>query len=440
MHLSLALDRGNCGRMHLSLGRRVHDGGWVRWSGCVRVPRRETFGYTLRAEQLIEVLIAGGGIGGLATAVALRRKGAEVLVVERERELRDAGAGLTLWPNAVHALRRLDLGADLDRVAVPLRASCTYSRDGRLLLTTPMDGYSGRYAAPAVGIHRADLLTLLGGALDSERLRVGTRVRRVAERDSRVVAIAEGRELEGDVLVGADGIHSAVRTALFGSEPPRHSGCFAWRGVTSAPVPAVERNMLGLMLGEGTHFGWLPVARERVYWFGVGRTGDDLDALRRFGAWAAPVPELIGATPAHDVLVNDLVDRPPRKLWGRGRVTLVGDAAHAMLPGLGQGACMALEDAVVLAEKLGSIAEPIRALRAYESERLRRGRRLQSASRLAFDVLQWRNPVARAGRSALFKLPPWLLERQQDWVFSYGRADRPERRTGAPAMSSRPRT
>jgi 2-polyprenyl-6-methoxyphenol hydroxylase-like FAD-dependent oxidoreductase len=389
---------------------------------------------------VIEVLIAGGGIGGLATALALRRKGAEVLVVERERELRDAGAGLTLWPNAIHALRRLDLGSDLDRAAVPLRASRTYWRDGRPLLTTPMDGYSDRYGAPAVGIHRADLLTLLGAALDGERLRVGTRVRRFEERDSRVVAIAEGRELEGDVLVGADGVHSAVRTGLLGSQPPRHSGCFAWRGVTAAPVPSVEPNTLGLMIGKGTHFGWLPVARERFYWFGVGRTGDDLDALGRFGTWAAPVPDLIMATPAHEVLVNDLVDRPPQKPWGRGRVTLIGDAAHAMLPGLGQGACAALEDAVVLAEKLASIPDPIRALRAYERERMRRGRRLQSASRFAFDVLQWRNPVARALRSVLFKLPPRLLEQQQDWVFSYGRAERLDRRTAAPASSAPPRT
>jgi 2-polyprenyl-6-methoxyphenol hydroxylase-like FAD-dependent oxidoreductase len=367
------------------------------------------------------VLVAGGGIGGLAAAIALRSAGTDVLVCEKEANLREAGAGLTLWPNAVHALRRLGLGSRLEHVAVPLLGSEVRWRSGKPLATTVMDDYVGRYGAPAVGIQRAQLLSLLADLLDARHRRLDARLKRFEERDDRVAAQFDGAVLEADLLVGADGIHSTVRRQLLGSEPPRHSGYFAWRGITSGPPPGLEPNMVVLVLAGGSHFGWLPVGEGRTYWFGVGRTGEDPDPLRHFGLWAAPVPELIQGTPPGSVLVDDLVDRPPVRSWGRGRVTLLGDAAHAMLPGLGQGACSALEDAVVLGEKMATIADPVGALRAYERDRQRRARRLQSASRMGFEFMQWRNPLARTLRAVLFKLPPALLERQQNWVFSYGR-------------------
>jgi 2-polyprenyl-6-methoxyphenol hydroxylase-like FAD-dependent oxidoreductase len=367
------------------------------------------------------VLIAGGGIGGLATAIALRTAGMEVFVCEKQPELRESGAGLTLWPNAVHALRRLGLGSRLEHVGVPLQRSDISWRNGKLLATALMDDYVGRYGAPAVGIHRAQLLSLLADALGRRHVRLEARLKRFEERDGRVFAQLQGTEIEVDLLVGADGIHSTVRTLLLGSEPPRHSGYFAWRGIASGAAPVLEPNTVGVVLAEGSHFGWLPVGHGGTYWFGVGRTGESPDPMHRFGTWASPVPELVQATAPGSVLVDDLVDRPPDKSWGRGRVTLVGDAAHAMLPGLGQGACSALEDAVALGEKIASIPDPVAALRKYEHDRRRRARRLQSASRMGFEFLQWRNPLARSLRAAILKLPPALLERQQDWMFSYGR-------------------
>jgi 2-polyprenyl-6-methoxyphenol hydroxylase-like FAD-dependent oxidoreductase len=379
------------------------------------------------------VLIAGAGIGGLASAIALRTAGMEVFVCEKEADLRESGAGLTLWPNAVHALRRLGLGSRLDGLGVRLQRSDIYSRSGKLLATAMMDDYVGRYGAPAMGIHRADLLSLLADALGRRHVRLDARLKRFEERDGRVSAQLAGTQIEVDLLVGADGVHSTVRRLLRGSEPPRHSGHFAWRGIASGAAPAMEPNSVGVVLARGSHFGWLPVGEGRTYWFGVGRTGEDPDPMRHFLNWASPVPELVQATPPGSVLIDDLVDRPPSSTWGRGRVTLVGDAAHAMLPGLGQGACSALEDAVVLGEKVASTGDPVTALRRYERDRRRRARRLQSASRLGFEFLQWRNPLARSLRAALFKLPPALLQRQQSWMFSYGRlmgGGEPQRQVG----------
>lgn len=217
-----------------------------------------------------------------------------------------------------------------------------------------------------------------------------------------MTATVGGREVRGDVLVGADGIHSAVRAALHGPAAPRRYGWIAWRGVVSGSAVGLDAHTQGLTLGRGAHVGWLPIGGGRVYWFatgmalqaGVPATDSQAELRTRFGAWGHPVPALIEAPPPAAILCNELVDRPPAQRWGTRRVTLLGDAAHAMLPGLGQGANQALKDAVALAAHLAGASDLEGALRAYEAARITRG------SAQALQVLQSQHPLARLARAA----------------------------------------
>jgi 2-polyprenyl-6-methoxyphenol hydroxylase-like FAD-dependent oxidoreductase len=368
---------------------------------------------------VIRTAIVGAGIAGLGAAIALRRAGLDAVVWEREPELREVGAGLTLWPNAVHALRRLGISDAVLRAGARLTSGSVRSWRGAALVSTGLD-LEQLFAAPAVGIHRADLQRILLEAAGAEMTRQGARCIGFAEAGSGVeVRFADGRSVTADVLVGADGINSAVRQAVLGVEEPRRLAWAAWRAVCTGVPPPSDTN---ITIGPGAHFGYLPIGSGRTYWFAVTELGLEAEALaRRFQDWPDPVVALIRSTPSAAVLRNDLIDRPPAQRWGRGRVTLIGDAAHAMLPGLGQGACQALEDAVALADCLRNASDPESGLRRYEALRMARTARITNLSRSALTMLQWQHPAARALRTLLLRVPVRTALARQAWIYGYGR-------------------
>lgn len=341
----------------------------------------------------LSITIAGGGIGGLAAATALRRAGHRVTVFERAPGFKPIGAGLAVWPNGGHALRDLGLGEVVDSAGIPRGdGGIRRARDGSLIAGSDIQEIEARYGAPLALVHRADLLDALLQAAGPENVRFGAAV--AAADGSGSVTLADGERLEADVVVGADGIRSVVRGHLIGDGEPRPSGYVAYRSVVPGPpdLPAGE------YWGQGEVFGVAPLSRNRIYWYASFPVDDDagddrsvwLDRLKeRYAGWSEPVPSLLGSTDPAVLLRHELFDRDPIDGWGRGRATLLGDAAHPMLPFLGQGACCALEDAVALgktlqADQLGDGIEG--ALRAYEAERAPRAAGLIKGSRGAARV------------------------------------------------------
>lgn len=352
-------------------------------------------------------LVIGGGIGGLATALSLRQVGYEVEVFERAPELTEVGAGIALWANGLRALDRLGVGDAVRGAGLLHDGGAIRNAAGEILMgLTPSpevapDGWLGCM------IHRADLLAVLAAAVGPGAVRTGRVFRGYAERDGRVAAFFEdGTEAQGDLLVGADGIHSRVRAALGHPVAPRYAGYTIWRWVTDFPV---HRTLPGETWGSGARFGHAALPHGRVYVFatadapagGRGGSGEVPELMRTFGAWHAPIPELIGAAEEVAILRHDCYDIRPLRSWGRGRCTLLGDAAHAMTPNLGQGACQALEDAVILGRWLTREADPERALRGYERERRSRTARFQSRSWSAGVLGQWAHPLAVGVREVL---------------------------------------
>jgi salicylate hydroxylase len=346
----------------------------------------------------LKIAVIGGGIGGLTAALSLRQAGFEVEVYEQAPELTQIGGGINMAPNAAGVLRRLGLGAGLDREGVrPLGTHQRRWQDGRTLQKAQLNPQcEALYGAPHITIHRADLLAVIASALPQERIHLGHRLVGFAEeRDGVAAWFANGERISCDVLVGADGIHSAVRAGLFGEEEPRFAGCVAYRGL----VPAERIADLGLELGSqswvgpGGHFVHYFVSRGHLLNF-VGWTEHDswnredwtdhatiARALAAFDGWHPQIRRIIAASDT--CFIWALFDRDPLSRWSVGRTTLLGDACHPMYPFMGQGAAQAIEDGAALAACLlaAGAGDPAAALQRYEGLRLPRVTRLQELSR-----------------------------------------------------------
>ena len=343
-----------------------------------------------------KIAVIGGGLGGLAAALSLHRAGLDVDVYEQAPELNEVGGGINMGPNAARILYRLGLGDALDRDAVqPLSAHVRRWDDGRTLQKAALNPVSSElYGAPHLTVHRADLQRIIAAGLPQGRIHLGHRAVGFADKGDRVDAhFANGGHITVDILVGADGIHSTVRTLLFGEEAPAFAGCVAYRGL----VPAERVADLGLergnqsWLGPGGHVVHYFVSGGRVLNF-VGWTEHDSwnredwtdratieRALAAFEGWHPQIRRIISA--ADTCFIWALFDRGPLPRWSSGRVTLLGDACHPMYPFMAQGAAQAIEDGATLAALLTAGGDPAAILRRYEQLRLPRVTRLQEMSR-----------------------------------------------------------
>lgn len=366
------------------------------------------------------VLVAGAGIGGLTLAQALERGGHDVIVLERARELRPAGAGITVQTNAMLALRHLGLDRRVESHGAVLDEGQILDSSGRVLGSMGMRESSEIAAAPNIAIHRARLQAALIEGLGEGVVRTGAGVRSFRETDDAVeVELDDGTRLTGDVLVGADGLHSVVRRALLGDEPPRYAGYTSWRGV-SRRTDLVTPGRATESWGRGARFGIVPIGHGEVYWFATrnepqnGRAESEKALLLEvFGDWHEPVRALIESTPAESILRTDICDRVPVQRWSRGRVVLLGDAAHPMTPNMGQGGGQAIEDAVVLADALSRHSAIADAFSDYERRRVTRANGFVTKSEQLGRVAQWQNGVAVALRSALLRATPQSAMRRQ---------------------------
>lgn len=355
------------------------------------------------------VMIVGAGIGGLTAAVALQRADRDVVVFEQMDRLLEVGAGFSINSNAVTALRDVGLDKTVEERGAVLEKFAHRTKDGKLLALWPTGNIARNVGAPIVGISRAEVQRTLVEALGEDRIRFGHRFAGLEQDDSGVtVRFENGAEERGAALVGADGSKSTVRS-VFDDTPRRYSGYTTWLALADLEsfAPATHTQWYG----KRSLFGAHSVGGGRTYWYASKTTepsGSDSDTKRDlldlFGDWHEPVRAMIEATPF--IPRTDIYDLPRRESWGSGRVTLLGDAAHPMAPALGQGACQAIEDGIVLARELGADRDPAAALRAYETKRIARTAPIVKRARMQGKLMQGDNPAIAAVRTASFKLAP----------------------------------
>jgi salicylate hydroxylase len=352
----------------------------------------------LMSDKPLSIAIVGGGIGGLSAALRLLQAGFDVHVYEQARAISEIGAGIQISPNASRLLHRLGLAESMAEAGVrPLWRHQRRWNDGNTIVRAPLGcALEDRFGAPYYNFHRADLIAMLSNALPAERLHVGYRLAGFADNGSEVeVRFENGSTIVCDALVGADGIHSAVRTTLFGPEAPTFTGCVAYRGLVAVErleglrLPVEAQNWLG----PGKHIVHYYVSSlrfvnvvcviEQEQWAGESWTnpGEVADVLTAFEGWHCDVRTLIGAI--DETFKWGLFDWPPLSRWSVGRVTLLGDSCHPMLPFAAQGAVQSIEDGATLAACLQGISRNSieEALARYERLRLPRATRLQAVSR-----------------------------------------------------------
>ncbi|OYD71062.1 FAD-dependent monooxygenase [Rhodococcus sp. OK302] len=352
--------------------------------------------------------IIGGGIGGLATALALAGAGWSVTVFEQAPALTEVGAGITLWPNALAALDHLGVGDDIRRRAAPGWVGGIRNRQGQWLMRTSEERFRAMHGN-FVAMHRADLVDVLRTALpESVTVRLGSPVTGIEVGG----AIRCGDRTENfDLLVGADGIDSLTRQTIFPEYPvPRSLSIRAWRWIVD-DFGVVD---VGGILGAGTEFGIVPLGNGRLYVFAATRLSKETPdpSLDDFLDWPGPIPQLISAVAPEQILRHDIRDLPALPSFVRKSVVLVGDAAHAMGPHLGQGACQALEDAVALGAHAHDVA-------TYDYLRTGRTHRLQVRSRRSARIILTRGAGATAVRDLVLRaLPAELFLRGMGSNFS----------------------
>jgi 2-polyprenyl-6-methoxyphenol hydroxylase-like FAD-dependent oxidoreductase len=341
-------------------------------------------------------VVIGAGIGGLSTAVGLARTGWQLTVLEQAGSPSEAGAGISLMANARRALDQLGVGDPIRRRAawMPPGGEGVRTPSGRRLMHGPDPGFVRDHDLGAIVLLRHELYEILRRAVPDGSIRFGTRVTDVLtsepDRRPRVVYVTgtQPDTITCDLVIAADGARSRVRSLLWPDAAGlSYSGHSVWRGITATATAAPQPG--GNTWGRGQQFGRMPLADGRVYWYAVANTPvgrrhpDELaEVRRRFGGWHDPIPGLLDATASAGVLHHDIFElATPLPSYVAGRIALLGDAAHAMTSDIGQGACQAIEDAVVLCAALDAEPDLDAALAGYDRQRRPRAQRVSEASR-----------------------------------------------------------
>ncbi|OBB18233.1 FAD-binding monooxygenase [Mycobacteriaceae bacterium 1482268.1] len=365
----------------------------------------------VRSVEQQQFLVVGAGIAGLATAVALQRRGHVVTVLESRADT-TAGAGISIWPNALAALDHIGLGDAVRAAGGRVTAGAMRWRDGTWLRRPSHERIVKALGEPLVVVRRSDLNDVLAGALASGTVQTGVTVTDVAVTAEGVrVALSDSTTREAAAVVGADGTHSVVSRHLNGPLHNRYVGYTAWRGIAAVEIDA---DLAGETMGPGLECGHVPLGAHHTYWFATERAPEgtiapqgELGYLKsRFGSWAEPLPTVLAATDPDVVLRNDLYDRDQARVWSRGPIVVVGDAAHPMRPHLGQGGCQGLEDAAILACFVDECGDPSTAFARFAAFRKPRVRSLVRESAAIGRIVNLRPAILSEAASRASALVP----------------------------------
>ena len=379
--------------------------------------------------QQLPGIIIGAGIAGLTAALALRQRGIEAVVYEAAPQILPLGAGIWLAPNAMQVFERLGLAARIDAGGVSLHAIEIVDGQMRPILRTNQARVRARFGHGTTAIRRATLQGLLLAEVGPAGVQLGQACTGLAQDPAGVtVTFGDGRTVRAGFVVAADGIHSPVRAQLFPGVRPGGHGHLVWRGLAAVPLAPPYQRAIREAWAGGVRFGFSEIEEGLVDWFAAvpgsfGRAREGLRARlqRAFAGFAYPVPALLAATPEAAIIRNEVLDLPALPAWHRGRVCLIGDAAHATTPYLGQGGCQAVEDAYALALCLGQQPhDPAAAFAAMQRLRRARAHHVRRTSRLIGHAGYWQGAAGALRNAAIRATPQWVTERQFRAVYTLG--------------------
>ena len=365
-------------------------------------------------EQQIKTTFAilGGGIAGLSTAIALKKIGIDALVLEAAPEFKPVGAGITLAVNAMKAYDHLGIKEEITSAGRPFKILDLLTQEGKVISKTDTGLIEDHYTN--IAIHRRNLHDRLLAQLDRDQIKNGKRTHSFVKKDDQYqIECKDGTTIEAKYVIIAEGIHSPIRQQLLPNAKQRYSGYTCWRGI--ADNSQLEWNQTSETWGKKGRFGIVPLKDDQLYWFAVVNGPEESEELKKtdrlqlfewFGNYHYPIKAIIEATQEKNIFHNDIKDLQPITQFAFDNIVLVGDSAHATTPNMGQGACQAIEDAVILAECLKKHSIASEAFRAYENKRIKRTHFIVNQSWKIGKVGQWEHPVMIRLRNALFRLLP----------------------------------
>jgi 2-polyprenyl-6-methoxyphenol hydroxylase-like FAD-dependent oxidoreductase len=361
-----------------------------------------------------KIIILGGGIAGLSTAIALKNNGIDAVVFESAPSIKPVGAGLGLAANAIKAFKELRIEEEVIAAGRFMESFTVYNQYGKTITKTDSKAVSKKYGLDNFSIHRADLHELLLSKLNPSNIRLNKKVKSFEQQaDGVTVFFEDGTLYKADYVIAAEGIHSVVRKKLLPQSSTRFSGYTCWRAIIDNS--SLQLNESSETWGKNGRFGIVPLKDNRIYWFACMNAAANDERMKKFTVedlqhqfkdYHHPVPSILKQTKNEDLIWGDINDIKPIEQFAFGNILLIGDAAHATTPNLGQGGCQAIEDAVVLAEEIRDNLDIEKAFLQFEQRRLQRVHWVVNTSRQVGRVAQWENSFLIQLRNFLFRLLP----------------------------------
>lgn len=369
----------------------------------------------------MEIAIVGGGIGGLTTALALQQNGQKVTVYESAPEIRPVGAGIAMASNAMQVFDRLGIRGEIENAGCKISKVVITDAKLNTLSTTGLTRFEEKYGVHNIAIHRADLQKILAEEIGFENIHLSKRLLKIEEKGGFELTFDDNTLVNAEVVIGADGIKSTVRNQLFGTGAIRDTHQRCWRGVCEFDNSSKYDQEAYEAWGKGKRFGFVKISNSKLYWYAVVNSSlmkhtADIDEL--FSDFHPEMLKMISDTPRDKIIFSDLTDLQPLTQWQKGNVCLIGDAAHATTPNMGQGACQAVEDAYVLGKLFGQGRSVENVFAQYEKLRMEKAHFIVNTSWKMGKVAHYQNPVAVWLRNTLVKaIPGSVNEKQFDKIF-----------------------
>jgi len=362
--------------------------------------------------------IIGGGIGGLTIAIALQKKGIDVRVFEQAKKIKPVGAGIILANNAMQVYEKLGLRKEIEQSGNPISSVNITDIQLKPISSIDLKYFEEKHRVQNIAIHRGTLQQVLINQLNKNSLKLDHSLTNIEKTGKEyILQFKNGQTISSSIILGADGLNSVVRNQLFSENKIRHTDQICWRGVTDFALPQQYQNELNEAWGSGDRFGFVQIAPKVVYWYALLSQQNHADySVNKlntyFRNYHSIVREIIKQTSIKTIHTAIISDLDPIKIWHKENVCLLGDAAHATTPNMGQGACQAIEDAYILSECLHKF-DTNKAFRAYQKLRISKAHQVVKASWTLGKIAHWKNPIAIFFRNQLMRMTPQNINRKQ---------------------------